>query len=108
MDILDIHAQVLQWFFSHDLSEPDKVSLCSYHPDTTVKKQVVLVHQSVNLFVIDDPAHFMELQSYDLVTVTAELLMQDHFYLLDNNYIFKELAIGINGMGTWLHSSFAA
>lgn len=91
--ILNIHRQVLQRPFSARRSKTNKIPLKWLRPDFPSVQQFVLLHQPVNLLMIDDPAQVLQFASHIAIPVTTELLVQRFFNILYYRCIFKELTV---------------
>lgn len=100
MYVLDIHGQVLKRTFRCKASKADKIPFKRLWPDAAPIQQAALLHQPINLFVIDDPAHLLKFTCHVPISITAELLVQGLLDVIDHYRIFKELTILINAMGT--------
>ena len=56
--------------------------------------------------MIDDPSLVLQFIGNYLVAIATKFLLQDHFYQSYYHDIFKELPIGVDGMGAGLDTSF--
>src|SRR5437764_14816580 len=104
VDILDVHGKILEWLFCTRSSITDKVSLKSLRSDSATIEKLMLLHQPVHFFVIDDPTYFFKLTSHVMITITTKFLVKCFFNVLYHHPIFKELAFTIYTMARGLHS----
>jgi hypothetical protein len=102
VDVLDVHTQVLQWFFRPDLSEPDKLPGNAYGTNLSVEQQMVKLHQAVHLLVVDDVSSVFQLIPYVLISIATELLLQDSFHILDYYHIINKFTFLCNRHLAWL------
>ena len=97
--VLDVHRQVLQGTFCTRRPEADKITLEWFRLYSTSIQKLMLLHQPVNFFMVDNPAPFFEFTGHVPVAITAELLMQGGFNIIHHQCIFQELALPIYAVG---------
>jgi hypothetical protein len=108
VDVLDVHTQVLQWFFRPDLSEPDKLPGNAYGTNFSVEQQMVKLHQAVHLLVVDYVSSVFQLIPYVLVAIATELLLQDGFHILDYQFIINKFTFLCNRHPVWLAATYTS
>src|SRR5579863_6280947 len=104
MNVSDIHRQILQWTFGGKAPEANKIPLKWRYPYSCSIKQFCFLHQPVNLFMINDPAHLPQLTSHVPVAVTTKLLGQRAFDIFNHYCVFNQLAITVQTMCAWFDS----
>jgi hypothetical protein len=97
MDILDVHTQVFKRFLCLDLSKADKLSRNNNGSYFAVKQQVVDLHHKLDLRVINDITFFLKLIPNILITIATKLLLENTFYILQDNSVINQFSILGNG-----------
>ena len=99
MHILDIHGQILQRTFRLQRSEPDEITCKGGCSDAAAIQQLMLPHQPVYLFMINDPTLFLQFSGHVVIAITTEFLGKSLFNVLYHYGIFKELSILVYTVG---------
>jgi hypothetical protein len=98
---------VFQWLFRPDLPKPDKLPRNTYCSNLTVKKQVTDFHQAINLLVVDDVAHILQLVPNVLIPIATELLLQYTLYVLQDHCIVHPFTILPERDGSGFSTTYA-
>ena len=58
--------------------------------------------------MVDDPTFLFKFSGNIPVSITAKFLSQCYFNFLNNDFVVKELAILVYGVGAWFYTARAA